>query len=48
METEYLEEAADMRAKANEIKQHLVDASMVVMKGSVGIVIKISNLGGYL
>lgn len=42
-EEEYLVEVADMRAKADEIKQHLVDDSMVVKKGTEGIVIKISN-----
>lgn len=42
-EDEYLVEVADMRAKADEIKQHLVDDSMVVKKGTEGIVIKISN-----
>ena len=31
-EKECLEEFADMRAKADEIKQHLVDDSMVVTK----------------
>lgn len=31
-EEEYLVEVADMRAKADEIKQHLVDDSMVVTK----------------
>jgi hypothetical protein len=31
-EEKYLEEVADMRAKADEIKQHLVDDSMVVTK----------------
>ena len=42
-EEEYLVEVADMRAKADEIKQHLVDDSMVVKKATEGIVIKISN-----
>ena len=31
-EKEYLDEVADMRAKANEIKQHLVDDSIIVLK----------------
>lgn len=34
-EKEYLEEVVNMRAKADEIEQHLVDSSMVVIKISV-------------
>ena len=33
-EEEYLKEVADMRAKADEIKQHLMDDSMVIKKNS--------------
>lgn len=42
-EEEYLEEVADMKAKADEIKQHLVDDSMVVKKGTEGIIVKVRN-----
>ena len=42
-EEEYQNEVADMREKADEIKQHLMDSSMVVKKGTEGIVVKISN-----
>ncbi len=45
-EEEYLNEVADMRDKANEIKQHLMDSNMVVKKGIEGIAIKISNIEG--
>ncbi len=40
-EEEYLEEVADMRAKADEIKQHLVNDSMVVSHNSISITCKI-------
>ena len=40
-EEEYLVEVADMRAKADEIKQHLVDDSIIVKKGTEGIIVKI-------
>lgn len=42
-EEEYQNEVADMREKADEIKQHLMDSSMVVKKGTEGIVVKIEN-----
>lgn len=42
-EEEYQNEVADMREKADEIKQHLMDSSMVVKKGTEGIVVKIRN-----
>ena len=42
-EEKYLEEVADMRAKADEIKQHLVDDSMVVKKRTEGIIVKVRN-----
>ena len=42
-EDEYLVEVADMKAKADEIKQHLVDDSMVVKKGTEGIIVKVRN-----
>ncbi len=42
-EEEYQNEVADMREKADEIKQHLMDSSIVVKKSTEGIVVKISN-----
>ena len=32
-----------MRETADEIKQHLMDSSVVVKKGTEGIVVKMSN-----
>lgn len=42
-EEEYQNEVADMQEMADEIKQHLMDSSIVVKKGTEGIVVKISN-----
>jgi transcriptional regulator with XRE-family HTH domain len=42
-EEEYQNEVADMREKADEIKQHLMDSNIVVKKGNDGIVVKIRN-----
>jgi hypothetical protein len=42
-EEEYQNEVADMREKADEIKQHLMDSNIVVKKGNDGIVVKINN-----
>ena len=42
-EEEYQNEVADMREKADEVKQHLMDSNMVVKKDTVGIVVKMSN-----
>lgn len=42
-EEEYQNEVANMREKADEIKQHLMDSSMVVKKGTEGIVVKVRN-----
>lgn len=40
---EYQNEVADMRDKADKVKQHLMDSNMVVKKGTEGIVVKISK-----
>ena len=42
-EEEYQNEVTDMREKADEVKQHLMDSNMVVKKGTNGIVVKASN-----
>lgn len=42
-EEEYQNEVADMRDKADEVKQHLMDSNMVVKKGTEGIVVKHTN-----
>lgn len=42
-EEEYQNEVTDMQEMADEIKQHLMDSSIVVKKGTEGIVVKISN-----
>lgn len=42
-EEEYQTEVADMREKADEVKQHLMDSNVVVKKGTDGIVVKIKN-----
>ncbi len=42
-EEKYLEEVADMRAKADKIKQHLVDKSMVVKKENANCTVRLSN-----
>lgn len=42
-EEEYQNEVADMQEMADEIKQHLMDSSIVVKKGTEGIVVKIKN-----
>lgn len=43
MEEEYQNKIADMRDKANKIKQHLMDSNVVVKKNTKNITIKISN-----
>lgn len=42
-EEDYRNEVADIREKADEIKQHLMDSSIVVKKGTEGIVVKVRN-----
>lgn len=42
-EEEYQNEVADMQEMADEIKQHLMDSSIVVKKGTEGIVVKVRN-----
>ena len=42
-EEDYRNEVADIRNKANEVKQHLMDSSVVVKKGTEGIVVKVRN-----
>lgn len=42
-EEEYQNEVADMRDKADEVKQHLMDSNMVVKKGTEGITVRIRN-----
>ena len=42
-EEDYRNEVADMQETADEIKQHLMDSSVVVKKGTEGIVVKLSN-----
>ena len=42
-EEEYQQEVSDMRDKADEVKQHLMDSNIVVKKGTEGIVVKIEN-----
>lgn len=42
-EEEYQNEVADMRDKADEVKQHLMDSNVVVRKGTEGIIIKTKN-----
>lgn len=42
-EEDYRNEVADIREKADEIKQHLMDSNVVVKKGTEGIVVKVRN-----
>jgi len=42
-EEEYQNEVTDMREKADEIKQHLMDSCVVVKKRTEGIVVKVRN-----
>ena len=42
-EEDYRNKVADIREKADEIKQHLMDSSIVVKKGTEGIVVKVRN-----
>ena len=42
-EEEYQNEVADMRDKAAEVKQHLMDSNVVVRKGTEGIVVKLKD-----
>lgn len=42
-EEEYQNEVSDMKKKADEVKQYLMDSNMVVKKGTNGIVAKIKN-----